>query len=146
MVSAEVFHELMVQENIILQTVAIAVIILALLLKSRKNYVYHADLMLIALLINLVQLLMHMIPSLVSALGGLGPVTYNWGTAIVAVHAIVGIVAQATGTYVIVEWAFLAPGTNVCFRRKGLMRLTVLLWIASYILGMLYYVVHIVIY
>ena len=135
-------HEWMAFANLVLQIVILLLIGLSLLLKRKKMFAWHGNVMLVAVLINGVLLISHMGPSLIYLLREEIPVLDS--VAFVGLfHGIVGAVAEFLGIWLVGTWAYVQSETKYCVKRKKLMRTILAFWIVALGLGFLYYVLHI---
>ncbi len=136
-------HEWMAFANLVIQIAILLLIGLSLLLKRKKMFVWHGNVMLVAVLINGVLLLSHMGPSLIYLLREEIPVLDS--VAFVGLfHGIVGAVAEFLGIWLVGTWAYVQSETKYCVKRKKLMRTILAFWVVALGLGFLYYVLHIV--
>ena len=135
-------HEWMAFANLLIQIIIVLLIALSLLLKRKKKFVWHGNVMLVAVLINGVLVLGHMGPSLIYLLRqevpALDPV------ALVGLfHGIVGSVGEFLGVWLVGTWAYVQSETKYCVKRKKLMRIILAFWVFALGLGLLYYLLHI---
>jgi hypothetical protein len=136
-------HEWMAFANLVIQIAILLLIGLSLLLKKKKKFVWHGNVMLVAVLINGVLLLSHMGPSLIYLLREEIPLLDS--VAFVGLfHGIVGAVAEFLGIWLVGTWAYVQSETKYCIKRKRLMRIILAFWIAALALGFLYYLLHII--
>jgi hypothetical protein len=136
-------HEWMAFANLVLQIAILLLIGLSLLLKKKKKFVWHGNVMLVAVLINGVLLLSHMGPSLIYLLRAEIPALDS--VAFVGLfHGIVGAVAEFLGIWLVGTWAYVQSETIYCIKRKKLMRTILAFWVAALGLGLVYYALHIV--
>jgi hypothetical protein len=136
-------HEWMAFANLVIQIAILLLIGLSLLLKKKKMFTWHGNVMLVAVLINGVLLLSHMGPSLIYLLREEIPVLDS--VAFVGLfHGIVGAVAEFLGIWLVGTWAYVQSETKYCIKRKKLMRTILAFWIVALALGFLYYLLHIV--
>ena len=136
-------HEWMAFANLVIQIAILLLIGLSLLLKKKKKFVWHGNVMLVAVLINGVLLLSHMGPSLIYLLREEIPLLDS--VAFVGLfHGIVGAVAEFLAIWLVGTWAYVQPETKYCIKRKRLMRIILAFWIAALALGFLYYLLHII--
>ena len=136
-------HEWMAFANLVIQIGILLLIGLSLLLKKKKKFVWHGNVMLVAVLINGVLLLSHMGPSLIYLLREEIPLLDS--VAFVGLfHGIVGAVAEFLAIWLVGTWAYVQPETKYCIKRKRLMRIILAFWIAALALGLLYYLLHII--
>jgi hypothetical protein len=136
-------HEWMAFANLIIQIAILLLIGLSLLLKKKKMFVWHGNVMLVAVLINGLLLISHMGPSLIYLLREeipvLDPVAF-----VGLFHGIVGAVAEFLGIWLVGTWAYVQSETKYCIKRKKLMRTILAFWTVALALGFLYYLLHIV--
>jgi hypothetical protein len=136
-------HEWMAFANLVIQIAILLLIGLSLLLKKKKKFVWHGNVMLVAVLINGVLLLSHMGPSIIYLLREEIPVLDS--VAFVGLfHGIIGAVAEFLGIWLVGTWAYVQSETKYCIKRKKLMRIILSFWIAALALGFFYYMLHIV--
>ncbi len=129
--------------NLVIQIAILLLIGLSLLLKKRKMFVWHGNVMLVAVMINGLLLISHMGPSLIYLLREEIPVLDSV-TFVGLFHGIVGAVAEFLGIWLVGTWAYVQSETKYCIKRKKLMRIILAFWIVALGLGFLYYVLHIV--
>jgi hypothetical protein len=136
-------HEWMAFANLVIQIAILLLIGLSLLLKKKKMFVWHGNVMLVAVLINGLLLISHMGPSLIYLLREeipvLDPVAF-----VGLFHGIVGAVAEFLGIWLVGTWAYVQSETKYCIKRKKLMRTILAFWTVALALGFLYYLLHIV--
>jgi hypothetical protein len=136
-------HEWMAFANLVIQIAILLLIGLSLLLKKKKKFVWHGNVMLVAVMINGLLLISHMGPSLIYLLREEIPVLDS--VAFVGLfHGIVGAVAEFLGIWLVGTWAYVQSETKYCIKRKKLMRTILAFWIVALALGFLYYLLHIV--
>jgi hypothetical protein len=136
-------HEWMAFVNLVIQIAILLLIGLSLLLKRKKMFVWHGNVMLVAVIINGLLLISHMGPSLVYLLKEEIPVLDS--IAFVGLfHGFVGAVAEFIGMWLVGTWAYVQSETKYCIKRKKLMRTILAFWIVALVLGFLYYILHIV--
>jgi hypothetical protein len=136
-------HEWMAFANLVIQIIILLLISLSMLLKRKKKFTWHGNVMLVAVLINGVLLISHMGPSLVYLLRAEIPVLDS--IAFVGLfHGIIGAVAEFLGIWLVGTWAYVQAETKYCIKRKKLMRIILAFWVLALGLGFLYYLLHIV--
>jgi hypothetical protein len=129
--------------NLVIQIAILLLIGLSLLLKRKKMFVWHGNVMLVAVMINGLLLISHMGPSLIYLLREEIPILDS--VAFVGLfHGMVGAVAEFIGIWLVGTWAYVQPETRYCIKRKKLMRTILAFWIIALVLGFLYYILHIV--
>jgi uncharacterized membrane protein YozB (DUF420 family) len=135
-------HEWMAFANLIIQIVVAFLIAMSLLLKRKKKFAWHGNVMLVAVLINGVLLVGHMGPSLIYLLREeihvLDPIAF-----IGLFHGITGAIAEFLGIWLVGTWAYIQSEIKYCIKRKKLMRIILAFWILALGLGVLYYLLHI---
>ena len=135
-------HEWMAFANLIIQIVVALLIAVSLLLKRKKKFVWHGNVMLVAVLINGVLLIGHMGPSLSYLLREeipvLDPIAF-----VGLFHGITGAVAEFLGIWLVGTWAYIQSEIKYCIKRKKLMRIILAFWVLALGLGVLYYLLHI---
>lgn len=136
-------HEWMAFANLVIQIAILLLIGLSLLLKKKKMFVWHGNVMLVAVLINGVLLLSHMGPSLIYLLREEIPLL-NSVAFVGLFHGIVGAIAEFLGIWLVGTWAYVQSETKYCLKRKRLMRIILAFWIAALALGVFYYLLHII--
>lgn len=130
---------LMVETNLTLQVVILALLVAAYSLKRRGQFISHGTLMLVAVVLNVISFLLVMGPSLFS-LGKNGVIRVPSGLSIVAAgHASLGGIAMALGIWLVASWHFRAPIRN-CVRKKRAMLVVFVLWVLALILGILLFI------
>jgi hypothetical protein len=129
--------------NLLLQIVILLLISLSLLLKRKKKFAWHGNVMLVAVLINGLLLVSHMGPSLIyllkAEIPALDPIAF-FGL----FHGIIGAVAEFLGIWLVGTWAYVQSETKYCVQRKKLMRTILAFWVLALSMGFLYYLLHIV--
>ena len=129
--------------NLVIQITIFLLISVSLWLKSKKKFVWHGNVMLIAVLISGVLLVAHMGPSLIYLLREeipvLDPIAF-----VGLFHGIIGAVAEFLGIWLVGTWAYVQAETKYCVQRKKLMRIILAFWVLALGVGFLYYLLHIV--
>jgi len=130
-------HDWMQYANIVAQIGILSLIVLSLILKKKGRYVWHGNVMLLAVVINMITLLAHMGPSLIYL-----PDEPFFVTILGIIHAIIGTVGVVLGFWIAVPWAFGDSKIQSCAKKRKHMHKTTMLWILSFVLGMIFYVLH----
>jgi uncharacterized membrane protein YozB (DUF420 family) len=136
-------HEVMTEANIVGQLAILVLLIVGFLYMRRRRYVIHGDLMFLAVIVNGLFLVMHMVPNFVLVLIGLEVNLLDPGSYIAIAHAIIGTLAEAFGVWMVFKWSFAATETRECMKYKRLMRWTMILWLTAIAIGFIYYWWHI---
>jgi hypothetical protein len=131
-------HDWMQYANIIVQISILLLLILGLILKKKRKYIWHGDIMLLAVIINALLLLSHMGPSLIYL-----PDEPTFVTVLGIIHAGIGTVAEFGGAWIVVKWwAHGGSEIKYCATKRSLMRKILILWVAALGLGLVFYVLH----
>ncbi len=125
--------------NVLLQAAILIIILFALQRKMKRKFVFHGNLMMSALVLHLLLVFIVMIPSWLRYAGAVfsQPVL----GAVTIIHSILGTAAAVLGIAIIVAWKSAPAAKMGCMKRKRLMLPTVLLWVSSLVLGMVFYIV-----
>lgn len=135
-------HEWMAQANLLIQTAILLLIVLSIVLQRKKKFLWHGNVMLVAVIINGLTLVMHMGPTFISVLREeIG--SPNFVSFFGLVHGILGIVALFLSLKLVATWAYFGSETKDCSKQKKLMLRILVLWLISLALGYIYYVMHI---
>jgi uncharacterized membrane protein YozB (DUF420 family) len=136
-------HELMAQANLIIQTIVLLLIVFAIVLAKKKKFVWHGNVMLVAVIITGLLLIMHMGPAFYNVVKeGVGSLD---GVALFGMaHGILGTVALSLGLWLTVVWVYLESKVGFCAMNKKWMMRILALWIIALGFGYVYYVIHIV--
>lgn len=136
-------HEAMTTANFIIQFIVLGLIGVSLILKRRRNYIWHGNTMLVAVIVNLLLLAMHMAPSFVGVGEDIVAHPLNFTPIVGVVHGISGATAEIFAIWIVVTWAYITSSTAYCSRRKKAMRWTLILWLVAIALGIAYYILHV---
>ena len=129
--------------NLVIQIIIFLLISVSLWLKRKKQFVWHGNVMLVAVLINGLLMVSHMGPSLIYLLREEIPVLDP--VALVGLfHGIIGAVAEFLGIWLVGTWAYVQEETKYCVQRKKLMRIILVFWVLSLGVGVIYYLLHII--
>jgi hypothetical protein len=129
--------------NLVIQIIVFLLISVSLWLKRKKKFVWHGNVMLVAVLINGLLVVAHMGPSLIYLLRAEIPVLDP--VALVGLfHGIIGAVAEFLGIWLVGTWAYVQEETKYCVQRKKLMLIILVFWVLSLGVGVIYYLLHII--
>ncbi|MCW4008207.1 MAG: hypothetical protein NWF09_05930 [Candidatus Bathyarchaeota archaeon] len=131
------YYQTVATVSLILQVAALCLIFAGLELKRRKRLRQHGLAMLAAVAMHTVLILVWMVPSFAS----LFIASTNFADAFVVaalVHAFSGVAADALGIWLVASWRLRAD-MQVCFAKKGVMRITIVLWLIALLLGIALY-------
>jgi len=130
-------HDWMQYGNITVQLAILLVLIVSLILKKKRNYNMHGNLMLLAVIMNAVVLLAHMGPSLIWL-----PDEPAFVTVLGIIHAIIGTTGEVLGIWITVPWGFGNSETRSCAKKRKHMRKTMILWMIAFGIGIIFYMFH----
>ena len=143
LVTFQQVHELMAQANLLIQTVILLLIVLGIFLARKRNFNWHGNTMLVAVLINGLMLVSHMGPALVRIVEE-GASKLDAVALLGITHGVVGAAAGFLGIWLVGMWVYVGTETKYCIMKKKWMWKIVILWTVSLGLGYAYYVLHIV--
>ena len=123
-------HDWMQYANITIQ-------VTILVLKKKRNYNLHGNIMLLAVIMNAVALLAHMGPSIIWL-----PDEPLFVIVLGVIHLMIGTVTEALGIWITVPWGFGDSETRSCAKKRKHMRKTMILWMIAFGIGMVFYVFH----
>ena len=133
------FYTLLATLSLIVQFVVLALLFGGLWLKKTKKFRQHGITMLTAVVLHIITILVVMIPSFIS--GFISPGSIDLANALVVtslVHAFVGIAALLLGVWLVASWRLKAD-MKTCFAKKGIMRVTITIWLITLFLGIFMY-------
>jgi hypothetical protein len=128
----------MMQYNLYLQIVFLAVVFVSLVFKRQKNFRLHGITMLVAVVLHLISVFVVMIPSYASLLPQVSQNIMNAPVATVLVHGVIGILTVALSIWIVASWR-LRQSLKYCMPKKKAMRVTLILWVITIILAILLY-------
>ncbi|MBC7131441.1 hypothetical protein H5T51_09595 [Candidatus Bathyarchaeota archaeon] len=121
------------------QLVILGLIALSMAFKGQKRFRAHGASMSLAVIIHSITIIAIMLPSFSA---GIVPyISENPGNAIGLIslfHGVTGLLAWVLGIWLVASW-HLSPSNEKCFKRGGAMRITLVVWMVSLILGILMY-------
>jgi uncharacterized membrane protein YozB (DUF420 family) len=141
LVTFEQAHELMAMVNLAFEISVILMISLSLLFKKKGLFVWHGNMMIIAVMIPALFVISHMGPALVSVLGE-AIESPDFVNILGVVHSIFGAITIFLGLWLVGMWGFVWQETRACAKRKKLMLRITVLWLVALGLGILYYPLH----
>jgi uncharacterized membrane protein YozB (DUF420 family) len=124
------------ETNLVLQIVAFVMVLMSYWFKRMKKYILHGRTMLVALVLTLASLFLVMLPSFLSLSESIIASTVTTAFLLAMVHASLGLVVEVLAIFLVGSW-HLQKSTSNCIRRKKVMRVTMILWTATFILGVL---------
>lgn len=118
------------EANLVLQIVAFAIVLVGYSFKRMRRYIQHGWIMLTALILTFISLFLVMLPSLLGFGESIPVSTFT----VALVHASLGSVVVVLAIFLVGSWR-LQKSTANCIRRKKVMRVTIILWTVTFILG-----------
>jgi hypothetical protein len=141
LVTFEQVHELMAQANLLIQSVVLILIVLSVVLARKRKFIWHGNMMLIAVIIDGLLFISHMGPAFVSVLRE-GMSRLDIVTLLGLTHGVVSAVTELLGIWLVGMWAFVWSGTSYCSKKKKWMWRILVLWSIALGLGYVYYPLH----
>ena len=126
------------QVNLVFQIIILCILIASYLLKKIKKLFLHGITMAVATVLSVISFLLVMLPSLLSLSDFLVNYPYNQLAIIIFAHSILGAIVEVLALALIITWR-LRSNIKYCSRKKILMLVTFILWLAELILGILVY-------
>ena len=105
-------HEAMQAVNIILQSVTLGLIFISWRLKKKGKFVWHGNLMLVAVFVVALMIISHMGPALIGVETDIVANLLNITPIIGLIHASIGIVAIVSGAWLVGNWAYVQAAPN----------------------------------
>jgi hypothetical protein len=136
-------HEWMAIANFILLVFVVSMLIgLSVFLEKKKKFIWHGNVMLVAVMIASLLAVVHMgysfIFVVIELLG-----RFNWVAFLGLIHGFVGLSALLLGIWLVGVWAIgESSELRFCAPKKGLMRKILILWAVALALGIIYYPLH----
>jgi uncharacterized membrane protein YozB (DUF420 family) len=133
------YYQVAATISLILQIVVLVLLFAGVGLKVRKKFRQHGIVMLTAVVLHTITILVVMIPSFILGFSSPGSIDFA-NTLVVAtlVHGFVGIAALLLGVWLVASWRLKAD-MKTCFAKKGIMRLTITIWLIALFLGIFIY-------
>lgn len=125
--------------SLVLQILALVLLLAAIALKNKKSYRQHGAAVTIALMMHITTVFGVMMPSFSTFFTSSGTIVYNAAVIISLVHVTFGSIALALGIWLVAVWHFKTDLKN-CFKNKKIMRLVLVIWTTSILLGIVMYV------
>ena len=95
----------------------------------------------VAVFLHVLSFLLVMGPSFFGGFEFFTTETYNLGVQTTLFHAVTGAIALILGIRLVAAWALRPSDIAACNRRKRIMDITILLWLASLIFGTATYLI-----
>jgi hypothetical protein len=127
------------QLNLGFQIVILALILAGFIFKLRGKYLVHGVLMFVGVILNIVSFALVMGPSI---LGFEVIITQPLRdvSLVAVVHGIMGGIALISGAVLVFSWR-LKTSTQICVKRKRLMKPTIILWTMALLFGIWLYTI-----
>ena len=133
-------YALIATVSLIIQVIVLLMLFYGYSLKRNSKFWQHGRIMAVALILHLITIFAIMIPSFVYAVvpSYIVPFPLELISIIGLLHGIAGITVMILGIWLVVAWHFKKEVTG-CFKRKSIMRVTIVAWISALILGFVLY-------
>lgn len=130
--------------DIVVQLILLALLIIGiLLLKKGRNVQFHGILFAIVTVLNLGAIIIRMVPALSPEIQEAAPAFLTEHFSLMIVHVLIGLIAEALAVIIVLRWAINRFNVKGCYRKgfmgKGIMDLTMVCWIVSLGLGLIFY-------
>jgi uncharacterized membrane protein YozB (DUF420 family) len=124
--------------TLLFQIIILALLLLSILFKYKRNYHWHGVSMGTGLILHLISIAMVMIPSLMG-FRGLFENPTNFLAITILSHSFLGIAVLVLGGWLVAAWAVSPHEVASCFKRKKIMDLTLIFWLTTLTLGIFTY-------
>jgi hypothetical protein len=129
--------------SLIVQLVVLALLLFSYNLKRQKKFRLHGITMALAVILHAVVIAAVMVPVFVLIFRSPHLLSFNASITTGLIHGFMGIVAFVGGVFLVASWKF-NKNMIACFKKKIFMRWTMVLWVASLVLGIiLYYLLYV---
>ena len=128
--------------SLVIQIVVLGLLLFAYSLKRQNKFRQHGIVMSAALILHLITVFAIMIPSFVLAIipEFIVPTPLVLTSLIGLFHGATGILAAVLGVWLVAAWHFQSD-LKPCFRKKQVMRITIVVWLISLLLGFALYAI-----
>jgi hypothetical protein len=124
--------------SLIVQLVVLALLLFSYNLKRQKKFRLHGITMASAVVLHAIVIATVMIPVFVFIIRSPHLLSFNAATTTGLIHGFMGTVAFVGGVFLVGAWRF-NKNMVACFKKKLFMRWTMVLWVASLVLGIILY-------
>lgn len=133
-------YSLIATASLIIQVIVLFMLLYGYSLKKKLKFRQHGMTMALALVLHLIMIFAIMIPSFAISVvpSYIIPFPLEIISIIGLLHGIAGIVVMLLGGWLVAAWHFNKEFTG-CFKRKSIMRITIIAWISALILGIVLY-------
>ena len=128
-------YTLMATASLALQITVLFLLFGSVWLKTQKRFRQHGITMLIAVVIHTITISAIMIPVFALIVANSSPTAVS---TLASVHGVLGIAAEVLAVWIVVSWR-LRTSIRYCAPKKKTMLLTLILWVAALVLGVLLY-------
>ncbi len=132
-------YQIIATINLVIQLVVLGLLSGAYWLKRMKKLRQHGMTMSSAVVLHAIMIFTWMIWSFITFFVGSSPINFADAIVIVVfVHASLGITVFLLGVWLAGSW-HLKADLKTCFAKKNIMRITLALWLAALVLGIILY-------
>jgi uncharacterized membrane protein YozB (DUF420 family) len=128
-------YTLIATASLALQIAVLFLLLDSVWLKTRKRFRQHGITMLTAVVLHTITILVVMIPSFNAIMEGGFPIIVS---TIASVHGVLGILSEVLSVWIVASWR-LRTSIQYCAPKKKLMLLTLTMWLAAVVIGVLVY-------
>jgi len=125
--------------NLLIQILSFVIISIGIGYKTKKNYKIHGMLMGSGIILHIVFFVVAMWPSFSGAFNFFTTSTSLLGVQAMWIHAIPGLITLILGLFLVVSWLLHVSNISSCFKKKRIMDVTLISWLASLIFGIVTY-------
>lgn len=125
--------------NLLFQIIAVILVIIGIIYKLKRKIKIHGYLMSVAIFMHLITFIVAMGPAFSEGLDFFTNSTDLIGVQAMWIHAITGIIGLIMGIILVLLWIINLSNLTGCVKRKRLMDITIVLWIISFIFGVVTY-------
>ncbi len=125
--------------SLVIQIIVLVVLLYGYSLKRRNKFRQHGTTMLAAVVLHAISIFAVMVPSFFS--GFSSPEAFDFTSILVItalIHVPLGIIAFVLGLWIVASW-HLQTDLKPCFKKKLVMRSTIIIWIIALLLGVYLY-------
>ena len=125
--------------NLLLQLAIMLILAVSLWFKFKHKYMKHGTIMGLAVALHTISIFVVMVPSLLASTGLFADLL-NRLTLVILLHAILGSLVEILGLHFLSVWALNRWVSKECFKNKMKMRVTIVLWVIEFVLGVYVYI------
>lgn len=132
-------YQLVATISLVTQIVVLVLLFASIWLKGKKQYRKHGIMMFAAVVLHTIVILAWMVPSFSTLFSYTSSINLaDILTLTIMIHAFMGIAADILGIWLVASW-HLQADVKACFAKKNAMRVTLILWLITLILGIILY-------